>query len=386
MMKQVSAFALLFLLVFPSISLAKKKKEEEPKVDTIALASRLFQDGFVDRATKTLAQTDLEDPEVDKPLYFLLSGLIALKQSDFNKAIVSLKKAIDLGHPDPLVKINLAKAYFGKKEFPKALAVLLLVKPTVEKDSDAWLLLCRTYWEMNDANKTLVAIDRGKALFPTLIDFPRLEMHVLIKLGLFREIADKRNAFLKHKGVEADDITALSEALRKTGQLKEAEIMLTEGLATHKRNIPMNLLLSRVLLDQDKKISAALILEEVAQYEEKYLLEAAELYRRAERLDRALYLNKRISDQGTKMKQRLQILLQMERFEMVSAMEPRLARLGLLENDSIRYALAYGLFQIKDFDRARKHLKTLKDPEVFQKSLELRQAIQECEAADWLCH
>ena len=63
MMKQVSAFALLFLLVFPSISLAKKKKEEEPKVDTIALASRLFQDGFVDRATKTLAQTDLEDPE-----------------------------------------------------------------------------------------------------------------------------------------------------------------------------------------------------------------------------------------------------------------------------------------------------------------------------------
>ena len=385
-MKQVSAFALLFLLVFPSISLAKKKKEEEPKVDTIALASRLFQDGFVDRATKTLAQTDLEDPEVDKPLYFLLSGLIALKQSDFNKAIVSLKKAIDLGHPDPLVKINLAKAYFGKKEFPKALAVLLLVKPTVEKDSDAWLLLCRTYWEMNDANKTLVAIDRGKALFPTLIDFPRLEMHVLIKLGLFREIADKRNAFLKHKGVEADDITALSEALRKTGQLKEAEIMLTEGLATHKRNIPMNLLLSRVLLDQDKKISAALILEEVAQYEEKYLLEAAELYRRAERLDRALYLNKRISDQGTKMKQRLQILLQMERFEMVSAMEPRLARLGLLENDSIRYALAYGLFQIKDFDRARKHLKTLKDPEVFQKSLELRQAIQECEAADWLCH
>ena len=385
-MKQVSAFALLFLLVFPSISLAKKKKEEEPKVDTIALASRLFQDGFVDRATKTLAQTDLEDPEVDKPLYFLLSGLIALKQSDFNKAIVSLKKAIDLGHPDPLVKINLAKAYFGKKEFPKALAVLLLVKPTVEKDSDAWLLLCRTYWEMNDANKTLVAIDRGKALFPTLIDFPRLEMHVLIKLGLFREIADKRNAFLKHKGVEADDITALSEALRKTGQLKEAEIMLTEGLATHKRNIPMNLLLSRVLLDQDKKISAALILEEVAQYEEKYLLEAAELYRRAERLDRALYLNKRISDQGTKMKQRLQILLQMERFEMVSAMEPRLARLGLLENDSIRYALAYGLFQIKDFERARKHLKTLKDPEVFQKSLELRQAIQECEAADWLCH
>ena len=111
---------------------------------------------------------------------------------------MSLKKAIDLGHPDPLVKINLAKAYFGKKEFPKALAVLLLVKPTVEKDSDAWLLLCRTYWEMNDANKTLVAIDRGKALFPTLIDFPRLEMHVLIKLGLFREIADKRNAFLKH--------------------------------------------------------------------------------------------------------------------------------------------------------------------------------------------
>ena len=386
MNKPFSVFALVFIFILPGITHAEKKKEEEPKVDTIALASRLFQDGFVDRATKTLAQTDLKDPEVDKPLFYLLSGLIALKRSDFNKAIVSLKQAIDLGHPDPLVKINLARAYFGKKDYPKALAVLLIVKPTVEKDSDAMLLLCRTYWELNDANKALVTIDKGKALFPKQIDFPRLEMHYLIKLGLFREIADKRKAFLSHKGIEADDITTLSEAMRKTDQLKEAEIMLTEGLVKNRRNIPMNLLLSRVLLDQDKKMSAALVLEEVAQYEEKYLLEAAELYRRAERLDRALYLNKRISDQTTKMKQRLQILLQMERFEMVSAMEPRLARLGLLKNDSIRYALAYGLFQIKDFERSRKHLKTLKDPEVFQKSLELRQAIQECEAADWLCH
>ena len=66
-----------------------------------------------------------------------------------------------------------------------------------------------------------------------------------------------------------------------------------------------------------------MLLERVARTEPKYVVEAAELFRRSGRLERALFLNKRIADQKAKIKQRLQILLELERFEMIVAMEAR---------------------------------------------------------------
>jgi len=138
-------------------------------------------------------------------------------------------------------------------------------------------------------------------------------------------------------------------------------------------------------MDSGSVLSSALVMEEVARRDPAYLIEAAELYRRAGRLERALFLNAHVADQKAKMKQRLQILLQLERFEMVSAMEARLSRLGLLEDEQIRYALAYGFFMIRDFEAAERHLVGLHDRELFQKGVALRQAIVSCREAGARC-
>ena len=146
----------------------------------------------------------------------------------------------------------------------------------------------------------------------------------------------------------------------------------------------LSLALGAVLLDKGDTLSAAMLYERVARTEPERLVEAAELYRRAGRLDRALFINARVSDQQAKMRQRLQILLQMERYTSVAAMEVRLSRLGLLDDEQIRYALAYGYFELRDFEAAERHIRRL-DGDLYKNGIELRRAMAACNEAGWQC-
>jgi hypothetical protein len=113
--------------------------------------------------------------------------------------------------------------------------------------------------------------------------------------------------------------------------------------------------------------------------------DAAELYRKAGEPYRALRLNALIEDQPRKLRQRLGILVDLERFEEVSALGPRLSRLGLLGDEALRYALAYAAFRTGQFDAADEALRGIGDPELFGKATALRQAMDACRADPEAC-
>ncbi|NNK38050.1 MAG: hypothetical protein HKP03_06185, partial [Xanthomonadales bacterium] len=115
------------------------------------------------------------------------------------------------------------------------------------------------------------------------------------------------------------------------------------------------------------------------------LAEAAELYRRSGQAYRALSLNGQLADQPEKFRQRLALYLQLRYFEQAAAMETPLYRVGLLEEEDLRYAIAYALFKSGEFDRAEVHLAELTRPDLFRKAAELRRAIQDCEEDSWKC-
>ncbi|MGH8033991.1 MAG: hypothetical protein ACREO9_02110, partial [Lysobacterales bacterium] len=110
-----------------------------------------------------------------------------------------------------------------------------------------------------------------------------------------------------------------------------------------------------------------------------------ELYRRSGQIHRALMLNSQLSDQSEKFRQRLAIYLQMQRFEQVVAMETALRRTGLMENEDLRYAMAYALFNTGEFEAAETYLGTLNRPDLFRKAAELRRAIVDCAGDRWKC-
>jgi tetratricopeptide (TPR) repeat protein len=315
----------------------------------------------------------------------VLGGLVALKKQLYNEAASSFEAAIAAGNTDPLVFVNLGRARFGSKDYGAAIKALERAGKAGEAQPNAALLKSRAYWEVGKPGQALEVLGRGNRRFPANVEFARLEVLYLIKLGLFQELARRRATFLGRGDIAATDLAAIGEALRKSGRLDEAAQTLEAARLRFPESQELSVALARVLLDRGRTLSAAMLLERVARDEPKFLIEAAELYRRAGRLDRALFLNQQIVDQTVKIKQRLQILLEMERFEMIAAMDARLSRLGLLDDQQIRYALAYGFFMVRDFASAEKHIKQIDDPDLFTKGIELRKAMEDCKTSDWRC-
>ncbi len=364
---------------------AKKTPESEDDVDYLALATRLFQDGHVDRASVALEDVDVSSEELDRDRYYLLKGLVALNQKLYLVAVESFELAMKAGNTDPLVLINLARSHFGAKNYKGTVSALLTAGESARAEPSAELLLCQAYWELSNAGMALKVLARATVRFPDAIDFSRLEIAYLIKLQLYQELASKQVKFLERSDVQPNDIVAIGEALRKSARLDEAKTSLESGRLRFPDDIGLSVQLARVYMDDGELFSAGMLLEQVARQDDAFFVESAEMYRRSGRLVRALLINKRVPDQKRKMRQRLQILLELERFEMIAGMEARLSRLGLLADQQIRYALAYGFFQTRDFESAEKHIRHLSDPSFFEKGIALRKAIESCVAAGWLC-
>ena len=96
-------------------------------------------------------------------------------------------------------------------------------------------------------------------------------------------------------------------------------------------------------------------------------------------------MNSQVDNQEKKLKQRLMILLDTEQFEFIAGMERRLKRNGLLDDGMIAYALAYALYQVGHFGNALDALDLITDSGVYQKALQLREAISLCVDAPTEC-
>ena len=70
------------------------------------------------------------------------------------------------------------------------------------------------------------------------------------------------------------------------------------------------------------------------------------------------------------------ILLERDELEQAAALAPRLSRLGLLEDDDVRYALAYAHFRTGELDLAEEELKGITKRELFSRATDLRKAIE----------
>ena len=58
---------------------------------------------------------------------------------------------------------------------------------------------------------------------------------------------------------------------------------------------------------------------------------------------------------------------------------------GLIEDEDLRYAIAYALFKTGEFGAAERHLAVLTRADLFRKAAELRRAMQDCRKDRWKC-
>jgi tetratricopeptide (TPR) repeat protein len=372
-------------LAGPKESGQEQGAEEEAEVDHLSLAALLIKDGYYDRAEAVLAEVDPAEKGLDLPRYHTLRGLVHLHRRIYAEAKDDFLKAAQLGQEQPILFLYLAQAHYGLQEYQAALKALDRAGETAYSLPGAHIMKIQCTWHLDRKSKTFDALDEAERRFPSDPQFKQQRVLCLAEMGLFREAVEVGTRYLAKLESKADDYVLLGESLRRGKQPDNALVVLESAKLVYPEDTAVLVSLAHTYLDKGQPLTAGKILEEAGRRDPKYISEAAELYRRAGDLNRALYLNGEIRDQKAKTRQRLGILLQLERFEEAAALESRVSRLGLLKEEKIRYAVAYVCFKTGRFKQARTHLKRITKPDLFHAATELLKAMEACEQSDWQC-
>jgi len=380
----------IILLGLLLLSLPALAKQEQGDVDYLSLAAMLIKDGHYERAEAALVKLELADQageEVieDRARFYTLKGLVLLKKQDFASAKQALLQAIDEGQTESVAYVYLAQAAYGDQDYQTTLDAIENAGQVIVTMQGLYTIKAQSHWKLNEKNQAWETLLEGLQYFPDEATFLRQQVFFLMELRLYQDAVEVGNKYLSHANAGVEDYLAIGSALRKSKQPDNAIEILERAKILYPSDVRVIIELAHSYLDIDHALAAAELFLLAASVDSQYMSEAAELYRRAGKLDQALSLNAQVREQEKKLKQRLAILLEYEDYELAAAMEKPLFRVGLLDDQDIRYATAYSLFKAGKFDQAAEQLNYVKRPDLFRKSTELRKVMQECQGAVWSC-
>lgn len=383
-------FRLFIVLSFMVPTFAVMANEKQGDLDYISLAAILIKDGHYDRAeaalnTLALADSAGESLIEDRARFYTLKGLVSLKKQDFPGAKLALTQAIDEGQQAPIVFVYLAQAAFGDHDYQRALDAVDRAGEVIQTMKGLYTIKAQSHWKLGEYNGAWTALDDGLVYFPDEPIFLRQKIFLLMALKLYQDAVTLAEKYLNRSEAQVDDYLALGNALRQSKQADKAIDILERAKIYYPADVRVIIELAHSYLDTDRTLMSAELFLLAASIDSQYMSEAAELFRRAGKLDQALSLNAQVREKDKKLKQRLAILLEYEDYELAAAMAKPLYRVGLLEEEDIRYATAYSLFKSGEFDKAAEQLSHITRADLFRKSTELRKVMQECQGLVWSC-
>ena len=359
--------------------------DDEDEVDFLALASLMLRDGNIDRAVVALDQYDTAAEEADLVRYYTLRGMAHMRRNELEPARDAFMQAVDSGEAEALVFVYLAQVNYQLEDYRAAIEALDRAGVVIERVPSVYHMKAQAYWLLEEPVMALATLDQAAQIFPEDLSFVRRKVFYLVDLGFFKEAVEQGKVYLTASEGSVEDYVALGSALRASGELDEAARFLEEAQLLFPNSPEVKKVLAHVYIEREEMSAAADLLYQAALLQPELLSEAAELYRRSGQTFRALTLNSQLIDQPEKYRQRLAIYLQLGNFEQAAAMEIPLRRVGMMEDEDLRYAIAYSLFKIGEFDEAELHLAQLTRPDQFRKAAELRSAIQDCLEDSWKC-
>lgn len=381
-MKPVSVGRLtLMVALFLTAAHAAPRKKQGDGEDPVALAGLLVREGEWERAETLLNGVNPAVKGVDVTRYWTLQGLVAMHDKRAIEAVSSFTKALTTAvEGRELLELHLARAYLAAQRPSEGIAALDRSGEVGASLAGTWLLRAQAHEALGESDKAWASLESGAIRFPDQPDLRRQQVFLLVRLGLFREARARGESLLARPDADADDAVAISEALRRGGETREAITILEAALLEEGDDRDLLVQAARASIDDGQPRNAGRFLERAAVLDPALALESAEAYRRGGDLDAALRMNGQVADPSAKARQRLGLLIEAEAWERAVALEDRLVRIGLADDDGIAYGLAYSCFRLGDFVGAERWLRDISDPGVFRRATELREAMAACES------
>lgn len=376
----------MIITLLSALCITPMVAQEESEEDLLSLAALMIKDGYYDRAENILQSVDLNDDELDKVRFYTLSGLVYMKKRVYIKAIENFENAIKEGQTDKSVYLYIAQAYFELKDYANALVNFKNAGDVAYSKPAIISVIAECEWKTQKQDDAIMTLKEGLKRFPQHNAFDKQLFYYFVELGLFQEASIYAQRYLKNKDIDAQSYIQIANIFEKANEPKHSREILEEAHLRFPGNVKVTIYLAHIYIKLGMLHTAADLFDQASLEDAKYIAEASEMYRRAKELYRALYLNSQIIDQQEKYKQRMAILLEFGDYEKAAAMEEALERVQLIEDENIRYALAFTLFQIGRYDECEAHLKQITTPELFRKSIQIRKSIEMCNEKPWECH
>ncbi len=366
----------IFLTIAITAFLPAAESAKNRNIDYLGVAAVLIKDGNYIRAEEALDNVDPEAPDTDTARYWTLKGLIALRKQDNEEAIEDFRAAVYAGFNDPVINAYLAQAYFSIGDYQQTVESIDKL-PSLNQFPDLYGLKSQSYWFLGKKSEAFKTIDKGLSVFKNRSSFLQQKVFYLLELGLSQEALDISRTYLENsENDNAEGYITIAEAHRDCKMTDESIMIMEEALLKFPANARVKLMLAQCYVDREMYLTAAGIVEQLSYDDYEMTNDAAELYREAGDFLKSEYLNTLLSDQVDKTRLRFNTLIQKKSFEQAAALEMRLKRLGLLDEDGIKYALAYVFYQTQEYGKAVSYLSGIDDSILFRQSSQLRKAIE----------
>ncbi len=373
---------LLLLIALNSFAAEKKAADE---IDHLSLAALLLKDGFVDRAKDEIKQVDTEDETLDMGRYYTIKGLISTKLGLYEEANTAFLQALGYEETDRALYLYVAQNSFKLKDYQGALDAISKAGPAADEKASVVALASECHWQLKDENKALSVLKAGIETFPTEWNFYKQRFNYLVSLRLYQSALIDAEVYLVNAKPTEKTVLSFISALRKSGDTDKAIELAEQANIRFIESADITVMLAHLYIDKEMIQAAADLFDEASIEDGKYTKEAAEMMRRAREFTLSLYKNSQMLEAKEKLKQRVAIFIEFGSYERIIASEKALERSELIEDESIRYALAYSYYMIGEYEKCEEQLRQLTRPDLFSKATELRKNMQKCENNHWEC-
>lgn len=410
-------------VVFFSVVMLQAKETEEQTINHMEIATIMYYDGKYDKALEALQSAKDSHREIAWDKYHNMRGLIFLKNEKYQASISAFKEAIlatrkkvytppveempqreylfklfsdtekpeqpvaqtPVFDPEKLRKdqieeiyLYLSQAYYKAEQYLDAVHALDAAGVKGRASASLFTLRAECYWKAGQKGSSIDALSRGSKLFPEDATLLKQKFYYFAELKLYQASIEAAKAYMKKVPANAQEYISLAQMLQSGGESEQAIKVLEEAKLEFPSSAKVHILLGHYYNQKEMPHITADLFEEGSFYDAKYLKEAAEMYRRNGALAHALYLNSMMKDKEEKTKQKVAIYIGKGEFEKIIGLKDALDRYGLLQNDTMRYALAYSYYMVKEYEEAEAQLKKIEDDELFSKATVIRKNIEKC--------
>ena len=405
---------LTLLVLLNAASYAATNNEE---IDHIALATLMIYDAKYAKAKEELSLVDKKSAKYDAANYYTVVGVLNSKQTQTNKAIEAYKKAIEATKtkkfeaPKILTKekylfsigstqkkaqapkfdgeakrqekieqlyMYLTQEYYKLKDYKNTLLSLQNAGEKGKSRAGLFTLRAECNYKQEHYADAIASLNAGIKKFPDDTKLLKQKFYYFADLKLYQAAIEASKVYMNKVGVSSKEYIALAQMLIGANQIDTAIELLEESKLRFPKEPTIGILLGHMYLKKDMQHTTAHLFEESSYYDKKYLKDAVEMNRRAGENLHALYLNTHNIDKVEKLKQKIAIYLQAGEYRKIIGLKKALRRYKMLDDDNLRYALAYSYYMSDDFTSAEEQLKYISDSELFSKATVIRKNIEKC--------